>query len=241
MVRKLLGSSGERGKTGLFVVEGIRLFNEVPEDLIEEVFVSDRFAESERLSGRGLDLEIVEHSVFRELSDTVNPQGILAVVKQPDWKDSIDNISGDAGRMSGKVLLLDGIRDPGNMGTIIRTAEAAGVRFVAVSRDCVDVFNPKVIRATMGSIFRVPVVVTSLLPVIESLKRNGLEIYGTSLQSDNSYKDVDLSSAGIIIGSEADGISPEVMAAASQLIKIPMMGQVESLNAAISAAILMFQ
>ena len=104
----------------------------------------------------------MEHSLFRGLSDTVNPQGILAVVRKPVWEEP-------AGK--GKTLLLDGIRDPGNLGTMIRTAEAAGVRGVYMSPDCVDLYNPKVIRSTMGSIFRVPCFLADLPSVIRELQK----------------------------------------------------------------------
>ena len=171
---------------------------------------------------------------MRSISDTVSPQGIMAVVRQPEWNPGMP----PAG--NGKILLLDGIRDPGNLGTIIRTAEAAGVRAVYLSPDCADQYNPKVIRSTMGSIFRVPVISADLIDVIRNLKSSGIKVYGTSLEAAATYREADLSDAAIIIGSEANGARKEVLDSASQCIKIPMAGQVESLNAAVSAAILMF-
>ena len=121
-----------------------------------------------------------------------------------------------------------------------RTAEAAGVEAVYMSPDCVDLFNPKVIRSTMGSIFRVPVKTADLVSVIERLKKNGMPVYGTSLQAKKSYKEIDPANAGIVIGSEANGISAAVAAATTDNVLIPMAGKVESLNAAVSAAIMMF-
>lgn len=227
-VKKLLNSAKERRESGLFVVEGVRLFTEVPPELVEAVYYSPECPLD--LSGYP-QAEQVEKNIFRELSDTVNPQGILAVVRQPGL---------DPVQSNGKILILDGIRDPGNLGTMIRTAEAAGVKMVYMSPDCVDLFNPKVIRSTMGSIFRVPVKTSELTTVITRLKKAGIRVYGTSLSAEKSYKEVDLSAAAIIIGSEANGISDPVLKAASCLIKIPMMGKVESLNAAVSAAVLLF-
>lgn len=228
-IRKLLSSAKERKASGLFVTEGLRLTGEVPEELMDSVYIS---------SGLKADVswlknaETVDKDIFESISDTVNPQGILAVVRQPEWEVKYN------GR--GKVLLLDGIRDPGNLGTIIRTAEAAGVDAVFMSPDCVDLYNPKVIRSTMGSIFRVPVVSSDLICVIGGLKNAGRKVYGTSLAASKSFREADLSEAAIVIGSEANGISDAVAEAVDENIMIPMAGQVESLNAAVSAAILMF-
>ena len=240
MVRKLLESSRERRSSGMFAAEGERLCREVPGRLLVSVIMSEDYYRSQGkdaafLSGVPADMiDTVDNALFRSLSDTVNPQGIMAVVRQPEWKDMSDTDT------KGKMLLLDGIRDPGNLGTIIRTAEAAGVKAVFMSSDCVDLYNPKVIRSTMGSIFRVPAITADLEKVIEKLRKAGKSVYGTSLSASKSYRETDLSDAAIIIGSEANGAKPQILAAASECIKIPMSGEVESLNAAISAAILMF-
>ncbi len=256
-VRKLISSAKERKETGLFVAEGMRICAEAPEELIDMVLVSE---DCDIDISKYKNAEIVEKNIFRELSDTVNPQGVLAVLRQPEWNIGIKKAAGDIGLSGqflqqskgafrnadvvldgrGRVLLLDGVRDPGNMGTIIRTAEAAGVRAVFMSPDCVDLYNPKVIRSTMGSIFRVPCMTCQLVPVIGQLQEIGIKVYGTSLQTDKSFRNVDFSNAGIVIGSEAYGVSTEVAAAVTDNVKIPMAGAVESLNAAISAAIMMF-
>lgn len=207
--------------------------SEVPKGLLKEVLISDQMTDLEPLDCP--DVEVVERTVFKQISDTVHPQGILAVVQKPCWRE--EEVLAQKG---GRVLLLDGIRDPGNLGTMIRTAEAAGVKAVYMSPDCVDLFNPKVIRSTMGSIFRVPVFSAELTAVIRRLTEKGTCVYATSLAAQKSFRDVDLQSAGIIIGSEANGISDEVLRIVPEHIKIPMAGQVESLNAAVSAAILMF-
>jgi len=232
-VRKLLASARERRETGLFVAEGVRLVSEIPPELLEEVLVSGSAPAG--ISPDEGRTEVVEPTLFQQLSDTVHPQGILAVVRKPCWKESeaLD-------KKTGKILLLDGVRDPGNLGTMIRTAEAAGVRAVYMSPDCVDLFNPKVIRSTMGSIFRVPVFSAPLPEVIQKLQQRGIRVYATALSAVKSFRDADLEQAGIVIGSEANGISREVAGCVQECIKIPMAGQVESLNAAVSAAILMF-
>ena len=230
-VRKLLSSAAERRKTGLFVAEGVRLCSEVPTELIEEILISEEAADT-GLSGLS-SAEIVEKGLFRELSDTVNPQGVMAVVRKPRFEkpDFSDRK---------KILLLDGIRDPGNLGTMLRTAEAAGVGAVFLSPDCVDLYNPKVVRSTMGSIFRVPTYCSELPTVIGQLKKQGRSVYATCLDADRSFREVPLAEAAIVIGSEANGVSQEVLSAVPGRIRIPMEGNVESLNAAVAAAILMF-
>lgn len=245
-VRKLLSSAAERRKTGLFVIEGSRLFAEAPKATVREVFVSGQLQNLD-LSGYP-SVETVDPGLFRELSDTVHPQGILAVVQTPVWekpvfadtKDALADGHGYSVNPGGRILMLDGIRDPGNLGTMIRTAEAAGVRAVFMSPDCVDLYNPKVIRSTMGSIFRVPAFREDLTRVIRKLYRNQIPVYAASLEGARSYRDVELSGAAIIIGSEADGVSRPVLDLSQEHIKIPMAGKVESLNAAVSAAILLF-
>ncbi len=240
------------------MAEGVRICSEAPAELVDMVLVSE---DCDLDVSKYKNAEIVEKNIFRELSDTVNPQGVLAVLRQRAWNIGIkrtDDViclpnqslpekketSAHSADVvldgSGRVLLLDGIRDPGNMGTIVRTAEAAGVKAVFMSPDCVDLYNPKVIRSTMGSIFRVPCMTCQLVPVIRRLQEIGINVYGTSLQTDKSFRDVDFSNAGIVIGSEAYGVSPEVSAAVTDNVKIPMAGAVESLNAAVSAAIMMF-
>ena len=233
-VRKLLSSARERRESGLFVAEGARLFAEIPAPLVEAVYISEDY-KGTRPAFPG-KTEIVGSRIFRELSDTISPQGILAVVRQPDWSGKIRETS--AG--SGNFLLLDGIRDPGNLGTMIRTCEAAGVRGVYLSPDCVDLYNPKVIRSTMGSIFRVPAVTADLVHAAQRLKDAGIAVYATSMEARKTFREVPLKGAAVVIGSEAEGISERVFAAATDCIRIPMQGRIESLNAAVSAAILLF-
>lgn len=257
-VRALIEQGKERKKTGLFVIEGTRLVSEAQANLIESIYISeslkasefDLFAElSERLDGdfaeRETDngksikellepkVEIVSDDVFKTLSDTVNPQGILAVVRQPSYNlDDLKNFS--------KYIILDDIRDPGNLGTIVRTSEAAGAA-VIMSPNCADIFNPKVIRSTMGTIFRVPFLKCELVPAIEKLEADGTKVFAAALDGAVFYNEVkQAESNAIIIGNEANGISRDVLEAADCRIKIPMKGKVESLNAAISAAILMY-
>ena len=235
-VKQLASSAKARRESGLFVVEGDRIVSEVPVESIRYLYVSESHEKEFDLSGFPR-YEVVGDEAFKAMSDTVNPQGVLAVLKQPSYK--ADDLI--RSKPNGLYLILDDIRDPGNLGTMIRTAEAAGVNAVIMSPGCADIFNPKVIRSTMGSIFRVPFAQAELVPVIEKLKNRNVTVYGAALDGADNFKDVDYKGAtAFVIGNEANGISPEVLRSVSKKIRIPMAGKVESLNAAISAAVLLF-
>lgn len=237
-IRKLMESAKARKEQNLFVVEGLRIVREVPQNLLEKVYYSESFFNSCKKSlfsgEEGKDFDIVTDEIFKGLSDTVNPQGILALVRQPKY--DLKELLG------GKILILDDIQDPGNLGTMIRTSEAAGVSGIIMSNGCADIFNPKVIRSTMGSIFRVPFLKVDLLNTIGELKKEGYTVYGAALDGAVFYNEIQYGrKPAIIIGNEGNGISKEVLALTDQRIKIPMAGKVESLNAAISAAVILYQ
>ena len=236
-VKKLLSSAKERRLQNLFVIEGVRLVKEAPIELTEQLFISESLAKNGEFDiSPYKNVEMVSDEVFRSLSDTVTPQGVLALVKQPSW--SLDLSSFENGC---KLLLLDDIQDPGNLGTILRTSEAAGVDMVIMSEGCADIFNPKVIRSTMGSIFRVPFIIDDLVSVIEMLKAEGVVVYGAALQDSSDYREVEYEKkTAIVIGNEGNGISGNVLNAVNAKIRIPMKGQIESLNAAVSAAVLLY-
>lgn len=243
-IRKLLDSTKARREQALFVVEGIKMVEELPPHLAEHVYASESFVKE---SGQGeayyqqkyKAFDVVSDDVFKTISDTITPQGILAVVRKDDMKKEKLSLPADDGREI--VLLLDDIKDPGNLGTIIRTAEAAGVSKVYMSLGCVDVYNPKVIRSTMGSIFRVPVAALLLPEKIKKLKNEGFRIYAAALDGAVFLNDAEFEKkTAVIIGNEACGISGEILSLADEKIKIPMSGKVESLNAAISAAVILY-
>ncbi len=264
-IKKLLTSSKRRNEEGLFVVEGAKMAEEVPESLLKGLYVSESFMKRKKdIAGsrlkellNGENAETVSDEVYNALTDTVTPQGILAVVKRPEYRlDRLVKAENPAagGRPvpeSGqespgmcsreKYVLLDDIRDPGNLGTIIRTSEAAGVKAVILSPGCVDIFNPKVIRSTMGSIFRVPFAVMDLCGAVFELKNAGVEIFGAALKDSSDYRKTPYpEKCAFIIGNEANGISEKVLKLTDRNLKIPMHGEVESLNAAISCAVLLF-
>ena len=183
-------------------------------------------------------MEIVSDSVFQHMSDTKTPQGILCIVKQNTY-----NIEELLKIENPHFMVLDNLQDPGNLGTIVRTAEGAGVNAVFLSKESVDIYNPKTIRSTMGSIYRVPVVyVEDLISLLEVFKEKGIKSYAAHLEGKNSYDKEDYEGGtAILIGNEGNGLRDEVSNAADIWVQIPMQGQVESLNAAIAASILMFE
>lgn len=264
-IRSLLEKGGIRKKNHSFVVEGIKLVDEaleygnvldiiVSESLYEEI-VSGDLSRNALLSDngkhiikqvkQGTSLTVVSDAVFKSVSETITPQGILAEVEMPKHRLLEENFLEIAYEKTGKIklLILEDTADPGNLGTIMRTAEAAGVTGVIMGKGTVDIFNPKVVRSTMGSIFRLPFAyVDDLKAVILRLKRDGISFYATHLMGKESYRDISYSDkAGILIGNEARGLSDEIANLADTYVIIPMQGKVESLNAAVAAALMMYE
>lgn len=188
----------------------------------------------------GFEYQVVSDSVFKKISDTVTPQGILAVVKQKKY--SVDDIIANRRKDGSCIVVLDRLQDPGNLGTIVRTGEGAGISGIILSSDCADIYNPKVIRSTMGSIFRVPFAISENLPLdIDKLKKDGITTYAAHLNGEVYNRGVFTKDCALLIGNEARGLSDAVAEKADKRIKIPMEGKVESLNAAVATAILMYE
>ncbi len=233
----------EREDQGVFVVEGLKMFEEAKEaGLLLKAYASESFYQETVADKPGyfddIEYEIVTDTVFREVSDTMTPQGILGTVKikQCSLGQILDH-------PKACLLLLEDIRDPGNLGTMIRTAEGAGVTGIISTSTSVDLYNPKVIRATMGSIYRVPFYqAEDFYEVLQSVRQHGITIFAAHLQgipydTEGSF----LKNCAFLIGNEANGLSDRASSLADTLIKIPMEGKVESLNAAVAAAILMYE
>ncbi len=222
-----------RREEGAFIAEGPRLFSEIPGDLLLSVYLSESFREKNpEISG-----EVVSDKAFKRLSDTKTPQGILALVKIPEYSLS-DLFRGE----KGLYIICEGLQDPGNLGTILRTGEAAGLRCLIADRDTVDVYSPKVVRSTMGAVFRVPCIYTDDLPsLIGRMKEEGISVYAADLKGSEEYQKTDYKKrSAFLIGNEGRGLSQKISDMSDKKIKIPMKGRVESLNAAVSAALLMY-
>ena len=231
----------ERREQGLYVVEGIRMYAEAPADQVEQVYVAEHFLASHpEISQKYPGCEVVADSVFESVSDTRTPQGILCLVKQvPRDIHKVLELHKEAPFF----VILEDIQDPGNLGTIIRTAEGAGVDGIILSANCVDIYNPKTIRSTMGSVFRMPLVYAEdMNSTLGVLKENHIRTFAAHLSGKQNYDMEDYTSGtALLIGNEGNGLSDNLTAMADELVKIPMCGQVESLNAAMAAGILMYE
>ena len=233
-----------RDEEGVFLVEGIRMFREVPVEKLREVYVSESFYKKEKdtvkevLKDAKVRVEELTDTVFAHASDTKTPQGILCVVEQMNHEvKELTEVQCPL------IMVLDHLQDPGNMGTILRTAEGAGVTGILMDRECVDIYNPKTIRSTMGSVYRMPFVyVEDLGKSIQELKDQGITTYAAHLEGRNAYDKENLKKpCAFLIGNEGNGLRREIADMADRYIKITMLGQVESLNAAIAASVLMFE
>ena len=223
-----------------FAAEGIRLFQETPQELRRAVYASASFASSHQELLAGVDYETVEDRVFEKMCDTRTPQGILTITSMPVY--TLEDLSGRDGQPS-LIMVLEDVQDPGNVGTILRTAEGAGVTGVLMSSGTADVFQPKVIRSTMGSIYRVPFVRTGQLSeTLQSRKEKGLRVFAAHLQGSRDFRQASYTGdSAFLIGNEGNGLSEGLASLADEKIRIPMCGQVESLNAAIAAGLLMYE
>ena len=270
-ITALLSTKKERDKQGLFVIEGLRIFKDTLKTApvyLKDIFVSESFLAGhpceeileeyeeslkvykdqnpDKAVKDELHIYAVKDSVFDNISKTVTPQGILCSVKKPEHdleeilteKPKIKKPDGN----NSKILILENIQDPGNLGTMLRTAEAAGVSGIVMSSDCADIYNPKVIRSTMGSVFRVPFVyVEDFLGTLKKIKESGIPVYAAYLHGGESVSGMRFDKkCAIMIGNEGKGLTDEAVKEADKRVFIPMAGQIESLNAAVAAAILLF-
>lgn len=238
-----------REEEQVFLTEGLRMFREAPPEMLRELYVSESFAKKEKElicrkeQEARIQAEILADHVFSHVSDTKTPQGVLCVMarrKEPSAEEMFDL---QAGGKPPLLMVLDNLQDPGNLGTILRAGEAAGVTGVIMSHDCVDIYNPKVIRSTMGSVYRMPFVYVEHLPeTLEVLAEAGIHSYAAHLKGKNSYDQEDYTrGTAFLIGNEGNGLRDEVADVAECYIKIPMCGEVESLNAAVASSVLMFE
>lgn len=246
-----------------FVVEGIKMVSEAPKDRLVKVYISEtfkadneEFLEKMNYEALGKDiLEVVSDNVFIRMSDTQTPQGIMAVVKMSEitiedmfGKDMHINSKNDnSGNSSNKIqpllLILENLQDPGNLGTIIRMAEGAGVTGIIMSSNTVDIYNPKTIRSTMGSLYRVPVIyVEDICKTVEECRQKGVRVYAAHLKGTDNYNVKDYTQpTAFMIGNEGNGLTDKLTDKADELVRIPMQGKVESLNAAIACTILTYE
>ncbi|HOV80351.1 MAG TPA: RNA methyltransferase [Bacillota bacterium] len=244
-----LGNRRFREKEGAFLIEGVRTVEEALNSpwTVEMLVYSGKLGEIprgaavlEKASERGIMTAEVEERVLNEIAMTGTPQGIVALVRQR--KAFLEDI-----RPSGNPVLLvlvDGVQDPGNLGTIVRTAHAAGADGVILLKGTVDLFNPKALRAAVGSVFHVPVVQGGYTAdeIMAYLKQRGIKTVAGDVRGTKAVYECDLTvPCALVVGSEAAGVSKEVLRTVSERVLIPMPGRAESLNAAISTVILIYE
>lgn len=233
----MLKTKKERDKTGLFVLEGLRLVNEIPDDWkVHYILIAESFKKEIHINDT--KEYIISDNVFNKISDTVNPQGVLAVCEQKKY-DMKELLSKDEALF----VVLDEIADPGNLGTIIRTADAANVDGIFLSNGCVDLFNPKVIRSTMGSVFHLPVFYNlDLITLFQEFKNSNIKTFAAHLKANNSLYDLNFKqSAAVLVGNEANGISDSLLDSVDCMFKIPMSPKAESMNASVALSIAIYE
>lgn len=241
-VQNLVKKGKARREEDKYVVEGLRICRELDPEEICGLYVTDSFLNEFGTEGMGqlsrCHYQVVSDSVMKAMADTQTPQGILAVVRQKHYRLE-EILSGNPACL----MILETIQDPGNLGTILRAGEGAGVTGIIMDKNTVDIYNPKVIRSTMGSVFRMPFVYAEdFHGTLRKVKGEGIRLFAAHLEGKQAYDQEDFTKdCGFMIGNEANGLKDETAAFADAYIRIPMLGKVESLNAAVAASVLMFE
>lgn len=226
-----------------YIIEGIKLIKEAVEEKaqIDTIVVCEECVENNTIEKK-LMYEIAKYNcvyvsekVFNLVTEVTNPQGILAVINKENKEDAID-YEDDI------IVALDGIQDPGNLGTILRTVDSVGLKQIIISKQTADAYNPKVVRSTMGAIFRVKIIIADdFVKTLKEIKKHKYKVVATSLQTEESIYDIDYNKKVIVIGNEANGVSNEVLDMADIKAKIPMLGKTESLNASVATSVILYE
>ncbi|MBM7644770.1 TrmH family RNA methyltransferase [Scopulibacillus daqui] len=224
-----------RDEYGLYLIEGLHLLEEalkVP-SRVQAVIYDEHFQKENVNITAEVEEYSVPHQLFQELSQTESPQGVIAVCKMPDQRVDITE--------RGRYLLLDSIQDPGNLGTIIRTADACGLDGIFLGKGCADLYNEKTLRAAQGSHFHLPSAAVDLTDVIKQMKEKSIQVYGTALNGQElSYTPRAVQAFALLMGNEGNGVSEDLLSLTDVNVKIPIYGNAESLNVAVASGILMY-
>ncbi len=240
---KKLKDKKYREQSNEYVIEGIKLVEEAINEnaKIKQIVICEECTKTQEISKKlmyeiaSFDCIYVTENVFNNITEVKNPQGILAVIERKNSENEI-NYNEDI------IVALDGIQDPGNLGTILRTVDSIGLKQILVSKETADVYNPKVVRSTMGAIFRVKVIeCEDLEKTLKEIKKHKYEIVVTSLQTNESIYDIEYNKKVIVIGNEANGVSKEIQEMADKKVKIPMLGKTESLNASVATGVVLYE
>lgn len=226
-----------------YIIEGIKMIREAIDENaeIKQIIICEECEKTDVIPKELMyviakkECVYVTEKVFETMTGVMNPQGILAVISKDKNQDQID--------FNQEIMLaLDDIQDPGNLGTILRTADSVGLNQILISKGTADAFNPKVVRSTMGAIFRVKIIeCENLEETLKEIKKKKFQILVTSLQTKNSIYDVDYQNKVIVIGNEANGVKEEIQNLAQEKVKIPMIGKTESLNASVATGIILYE
>lgn len=226
-----------------YIIEGIKLIEEAikEKEAIKQIIICEDCEKTEVIP-KELMYEIAKYEcvyvtkeVFETITNVIVPQGIIAVLEKNNGKQEIKYDEE-------LIIALDDIQDPGNLGTILRTVDSVGITQILVSKGTADVFNPKVVRSTMGAIFRVKIIeCEDLIETLQKIKNEGYEIIVTSLQTNKSIYDIKYNKKVIVMGNEANGVSKDIQGIANKKVKIPMIGNTESLNVSVATGIILYE
>lgn len=219
-----------------FLVEGVHLVEEaLHANCVVEIILGPDVSIPKHWHLVNIPLFHVDTKIVRELTDLTNPQPIFAVCTILPWEDNL--------QLAEQILLVDAVQDPGNLGTLIRTADAVGIELIVIGTGSVNVWNAKVIRATQGSIFHVPIVTGALLPIIKQLKARKIPVFSSVLTNTavSVFELTKTASFALIVGNEGSGINLELREASTDLIYVPIYGRAESLNVAVATGVMLYQ
>lgn len=240
---KKLKDKKYRDESKEYIIEGVKLIEEAVKEnaKIKKIIICEDTTRTYEIPTNIMlgiakyECVYVTDKIFNSITQVTNPQGIMAIIEKNSNDAEID-FTQDI------IVALDDVQDPGNLGTILRTVDSIGLNQIIVSKETADAFNPKVVRSTMGAIFRVKIIeVDNLQDTIKQIKKHHFKLMVTSLQTDNSIYDIEFKKKIIVIGNEANGVSNEIQNIADEKAKIPMLGRTESLNASVAAGIVMYE
>ncbi len=240
---KKLKDKKYRDLENVYIVEGIKMVKEaiLENASIKQIIICDDCEKSDLISKEMMyeiakyDCIYVTNKIFKYITEVQTPQGVMAIIEKNN-KDKEINYNEDI------IVALDDIQDPGNLGTILRTVDSIGLSQILVSKGTADPYNPKVVRSTMGAIYRVKVIeCDNLKETLKEIKKNKFKILVTSLDDSKSVYDIKYYKKVIVIGNEANGVEEEIVKLADEKIKIPMLGKTESLNASVAAGIILYE
>jgi len=240
---KKLKDKKYRDEFGQYIIEGIKMIEEaIAEHVdIESIVICEDCIKSATLSEAILyeiakyDCIYVTENILVNLTGVINPQGILAIINKPKEKKEIDYTQD-------LILVLDNIQDPGNMGTILRTIDSTNLNQVIISKNSADVYNPKVIRSTMGAIFRLNIIESAdLEKTLTEIKKHKYKVLVTSMNAEESLYQTELKKVAVVMGNEGNGVSANVLKKADKQIKIPILGATESLNVSVATGIILYE